>query len=333
MSIFKSNLRTAAIASAFLLTLSAAAQADVALAGFLNAGSPSSFSITDLQSFGSTATVTVGDNTYTGVSLYSYLNTYLATDPTVPKNDILRDYVVATGASGTIVYSLGNLADANFGTQNSIIAFSDSNGALSAPSLIATDGAHVFDLTSLSVGHVDYPGLGTQGPSTSFSVFGDVSNPTTYTAAELPGSLAPHTEFTNPDGTPLVAGGGQGFTGVSLWDLLVAAGISTNPATLLKSYVVATGTDNYASVFGLEEIMPQYGNRGDLVAYANGSGGSLDSSGFARIVVPGDTRGGRYVSNLVSLEVVTVPVPPAVLLMLSGACVFVFTGRRQRSAA
>ncbi|MGY6274529.1 hypothetical protein [Methylomonas sp. MgM2] len=333
MQTSKSGLRTAAVASVFLSALSATAEADVALGGFLTAGSPASFSIADLQSFGATATVTAGGNTYTGVPLYSYLSGYVDKDANA-KNDVLRDYVVASGKSGTIVYALGNLLGSGFGTQNDIIAFSDSNGLLAAPSLIAADGANVFSLTALNIGHVAWQGFAPGGAAASFSLSGEISGPAGYTAADLPGSLTPASVFTKPDGSALATGGSTGFTGVSLYDLLVSAGISNDPAALLRSYVVATGTDNYTAVYSLEELMPQYGKQNDLLAYADGIGSPLGSNGFARIVVPGDLKGGRYMSNLNSLTVVTVPaavpVPPAAILMLSGLFGFAFNGRRNR---
>jgi hypothetical protein len=39
-----------------------------------------------------------------------------------------------------------------------------------------------------------------------------------------------------------------------------------------------------------------------MVAYAIG-GQSLGDDGFARIVVPGDKEGGRFVSNIATIEV------------------------------
>ena len=45
-----------------------------------------------------------------------------------------------------------------------------------------------------------------------------------------------------------------------------------------------------------------------MVAYED-MNGPLASSGFARMVAPGDKAGGRYVSNLVDLTVGQAPVP------------------------
>jgi hypothetical protein len=61
----------------------------------------------------------------------------------------------------------------------------------------------------------------------------------------------------------------------------------------------------------LGEIAPQFGNQNDIVAYADTAsqlgGGGAD--GALRIVVPGDAAGGRYVSNLTSLQVIDVTAP------------------------
>jgi hypothetical protein len=121
-------------------------------------------------------------------------------------------------------------------------------------------------------------------------------------------------------GTPVTAT----FTGVSLWTLLSDAGIVTNPAIkndILNYYVLATGSDGYEAIFSLGELDPMFGGTGapDLIAYEV-NGGPLGPDGFARVVVPGDDFGGRYVSNLVSLEVIdaVVPEPGALQLVMTG---------------
>ena len=55
-------------------------------------------------------------------------------------------------------------------------------------------------------------------------------------------------------------------------------------------------------MFSAGEFDPFFGGGQVMVAYATG-GQSLGSDGFARIVVPGDKAGGRFVSNIVSIEV------------------------------
>jgi len=69
-----------------------------------------------------------------------------------------------------------------------------------------------------------------------------------------------------------------------------------------------------------------------IVAYAD-SNGDLTASGFARLVIPGDDHGGRFVSNLVNLEVVNaVPEPTSALLLISGlAAIALLTWSQNRS--
>ncbi|MNS96455.1 Oxidoreductase molybdopterin binding domain protein [compost metagenome] len=101
--------------------------------------------------------------------------------------------------------------------------------------------------------------------------------------------------------------GANTYTGVSLWDLINAAGIQTAAAVkndLLGFYLVATGSDGYRAVISLAEISPDFGNQPDIVAYAM-NGAPLTANGFARLVIPNDTKAGRYVSNLVALDVVS----------------------------
>ena len=111
------------------------------------------------------------------------------------------------------------------------------------------------------------------------------------------------------------------YTGVSLWNLLDAAGILSNPAvknSILDEYVDLIGTDGYQSVISLGEIDPAFGDQPDIVAYSENSGG-LGSDGFAQLVVPGDDYGGRYVFNIDSIQVLDaapVPEPPSGILLL-----------------
>ena len=100
----------------------------------------------------------------------------------------------------------------------------------------------------------------------------------------------------------------ESFTGVLLWDLLNNSpvnGIVTNPSIkndILHKVIVVTGTDCYQSVFGAGEIDPFFGGNQVIVAYTTG-GQSLGDNGFARIVVPGDKAGGRFVSNIAKIEI------------------------------
>ena len=143
-------------------------------------------------------------------------------------------------------------------------------------------------------------------PSTEVRITGAVVTPGTYGLADLQ-ALPAVTQTVN-----FLSGSSSQthtYTGASLWSTLNAAGIVTDPAVksdLLDRYVLATGSDGYQTVFSLGELSPSFGNRPDLIAYAETIGGvsaPLTSDGVARITAPGDVKGGRYVSNLVDLDV------------------------------
>jgi hypothetical protein len=136
-------------------------------------------------------------------------------------------------------------------------------------------------------------------------------------------------------GTPVTAT----FTGVSLWTLLTDAGIVTDPTVkndILNYYVLATGSDGYEAIFSLGELDPMFGGTGapDLIAYLQ-DGMPLGADGFARVVVPGDNFGGRYVSNLVSLQVIdaVVPEPGSLPLFASSLLAMALLRRRKVSIA
>ncbi len=125
-----------------------------------------------------------------------------------------------------------------------------------------------------------------------------------------------------------------------MWTLLNDAGLIADPTIkndVLREYVEAVGSDGYAAIFSLGEIDPMFGGQDDLVAYADTDGqlGSDGPDGFARMVVPGDIAGGRYISNLVSLEVFTasVPEPATWALLIASLPVLAFLRSRRRALA
>ena len=133
----------------------------------------------------------------------------------------------------------------------------------------------------------------------SLQISGAVTTPTTLDAAAL--AARPHTavdvafqsskgaERHHEDGVLLAA-----LLPVSA--LALAPGRKNDQATLA---VTATGADGYASTVSYGEIDPDLGNRGILIATAE------DGKPLARprLVVPGDVKGARYVSDLVELRV------------------------------
>jgi hypothetical protein len=226
--------------------------------------------------------------------------------------------VVATGSDGyKAIFSLGEI-DPAFGNQPVLVAYADTAGQLGpnasdglarvvVPGDIA-GGRYVSDLVSLQVGTLPEPGpVGAGGVSPQATVSGAVADPTIVT----PATLAALNQSTTETATYLAGSSPttDTYTGVSLWTLVQDAGLLTDPSIkndLLQFAVVATGSDGYRAIISLGEIAPMFGNQPDLVAYADTAGqlGPGGSDGALRLVVPGDQAGGRYVSNLVSLQVI-----------------------------
>jgi hypothetical protein len=259
-------------------------------------------------------------DTYTGTTLWNLLKTAGSVTTATAKNDILSKYVVATGSDGyTAVYSLGEI-NPQFGNQSILIASSDTAGELGptgsdglsrvvVPGDIA-GGRYVSDLVSLTVGSLPEPGpTGPGGIAASAKLSGAVADPAIIT----PETLSRLNQSQTETATYLSGSGSvtDTYTGVSLWNLVQDAGLLTDPSIkndLLNFVVVATGSDGYRAAFSLGEINPAFGNQQDIVAYADQKGqlGSGGTDGAMRIVVPGDVAGGRYVSNLTSLQVMDV---------------------------
>src|ERR1700722_14819046 len=105
------------------------------------------------------------------------------------------------------------------------------------------------------------------------------------------------------------------YTGTTLWNLLNTAGggvdTTSSKNDILSKYVIATGSDGYTAVYSLGEIDPQFGHRQTLIAASDTGGplGPFGADGLSRVVVPGDIACGRYVSDLVSLKVGSLPEP------------------------
>jgi hypothetical protein len=264
-------------------------------------------------------------HTYTGPTIWNAINaTGVQTTPGV-KNDILDRYVLATGTDGyRVVYSLGEL-DPAFGNRTDLVATQETIGGKTAP--LAGDGLarttapgdvkggrYVSNLSALTVRASGSTVTGSGGgQSKQFSVSGAVVNGKTFDLAALQ-ALPTITETV----------GGTTYVGVSLWDLLnTTTGLVTDPAVkndVLDKFVVATGSDGYKALISMGEIDPAFGNQPDLVAY-EADGALLDANGFARLVVPGDLKAGRYVSNLINLQVfsaTSVPEPANAAMLLAG---------------
>jgi hypothetical protein len=284
----------------------------VAIAGAVDR--PGASTLTHIQSLPATtqtdtfaAGSTPQTHTYTGTTQWGLLNEAGIQVDATRKNDVLNKYVLATGSDGyKVVFSMGEI-DPDFGNRASIVAYAETTAGVS--SLLGTDGPfrvtspgdvkggrYVSNLVRLDVRASDSTVASAGGGvSTQFTVTGAVLRPGTYDLAALQALPA----ITRTVGTSV-------YAGVSFWDFLnTTVGLATNPAVKndsLGMYAVATGSDGYKAVFSLGELDPSFGNQPDLIAYSLG-GAALTTNGFARVVVPNDVKAGRYVSNLISIEV------------------------------
>jgi Oxidoreductase molybdopterin binding domain len=93
------------------------------------------------------------------------------------------------------------------------------------------------------------------------------------------------------------------YTGVLLWTLLGEAGGIDDAAkgAELRHTISMTGRDGYMVVISTGEIAPDFGDKPAMLAYER-DGEDLGDKG-PRVVMPGDKHGGRYVRDVVEIEV------------------------------
>ena len=93
------------------------------------------------------------------------------------------------------------------------------------------------------------------------------------------------------------------FTGVPLWTLLGEVGGIDDPAKRaeLRHVIRITARDGYVVVLSTGEIAPDFGAKPALLAYQRDDEAPA-AAGF-RLVMPGDKHGGRYVRDVISIEV------------------------------
>ena len=144
------------------------------------------------------------------------------------------------------------------------------------------------------------------GYSDQFCLNGKVKNPRRFSLTDL------QQYPTSSQITVSYYSGSQGlvtktYIGVPLIDLLNDAVIitdSTRKNDILRKAVLVRATDCYEVVISLGELMSDFGHQQVLVAFATADGQPLnDTEGMARLIVPGDKSGGRFVSNINRIKV------------------------------
>lgn len=134
----------------------------------------------------------------------------------------------------------------------------------------------------------------------SFAVTGNVRQPLQLSVADL--AAMPDQQTVT---VTFSAGGAPEthvFTGPRLRDVLASADPKLDPAVKndkLRHYVSVTASDGYQALVGYGELDPSFENKAILLAVTQDEA-SLAGEG-PRLVVPGDTAGGRYVSGVTSV--------------------------------
>lgn len=160
--------------------------------------------------------------------------------------------------------------------------------------------AGLTGLAALPVAPVAYAQSVTEPPALRVDIGdGRVSN---WTLAQLR-ALPPETaRAVTRDGGAFEA------RGVSVGSLLKLAGLDLNAnlgsANVVGRALVARATDGYVAVFGLAEVDPHFGHAPLLVVWVTDDGVPLrEGRGPVALVVTGEARPGRWVRQLISLEV------------------------------
>ncbi|MET0454662.1 MAG: molybdopterin-dependent oxidoreductase [Mycobacterium sp.] len=143
------------------------------------------------------------------------------------------------------------------------------------------------------------PGVALADPTT-VAVSGDVGRPATLTLDALR-AYPSHTQavaFESSAGPQA-----HTFDGALLFDVVTAAEPTVDPtrhSPLVAFTILAIGADDYRAAVAWAEIAPDFAGTQVLVAHTE-DGKPLDRP---RLVVPGDVKGGRYVSGLTELRVI-----------------------------
>lgn len=91
------------------------------------------------------------------------------------------------------------------------------------------------------------------------------------------------------------------YKGALLWDVIAAETVLDDDVkAALRHVVMVTARDGHQVAYSIGEIAPDFGNRPILIGY------ELDGAAIPdglRMVAPGDTRGARYVKDVVSVEI------------------------------
>ena len=101
-------------------------------------------------------------------------------------------------------------------------------------------------------------------------------------------------------------------TGVSVTTLLRLCGLDLSQnlggGKVVGHALLARAADDYRAVFGLAEVDPHFGHPPLMVSWTNADGSPLsEKAGPVQLISTGESRPGRWVRQLQSLEVKSLP--------------------------
>lgn len=243
-------------------------------------------------------------HTWVGVPLLDVLEEAEPVLLAVFKNPELRLTVTVTASDGyRVALAYGEL-DPGFGAQPALLAYEQDGepldrSAAAGPRLVLPGdergGRYVSGITAITVGTA-WPEDPSWVPHGGVMLYGEVGEPQFLSIADLAAMPSRSVDVTFQSGTSTQA---HRFTGVPLLELLDGAGLEAPDAKngRLQVVVTATGADGYQAVVSVGEVDPNFGGVDVLVAFEQ-DGTPLD---LPRLVVPGDVRGDRYVSDVTNL--------------------------------
>ncbi len=144
------------------------------------------------------------------------------------------------------------------------------------------------------------------GPSSTFTVGGLVQSPTTFTVADL--KKLPATTVTVTLRTDKGVQGIYSYTGALLNTVIQQTVPITNTSfknDITRLFATVGATDGYQVTVGMAEILPNFGHEQIILAYAKDGRPLGPDEGAIRLIVPGDTVAGRWVSNVNSITIGT----------------------------
>jgi hypothetical protein len=240
------------------------------------------------------------------------------------RNDELRWWIEATASNGQAATLTAGEIDPLFGNRPAILSISENGQFLTSrgPTLIVpNDPAGKRNLKGVSVITVGRApaqlfNSSTCSPTVAMSatptpgtlvINGDVSSPQTLSFAQLQAvqpQLSQTVSFLN--GATPVTNTESGPTLASVIALAKPKFLACDPTDNLRFYVAVTsGIDGYTALVSWAELDPSINGINQLLSLAEN--GASQSSVGPRNTVPGDVRGGRYVSGGAVITVFRAP--------------------------